>query len=254
MGDGSCVRSSLIAVNVLFLLGGLAILGLGIWVQVEKGDYVALADSDTGLTGAILLIAVGCVTSLISVVGFIGAFKRSSCILWIFFSVLMLILIVQIIALILGMVYREKVEDELHDDMKKTIQEYMTDIEGVTKAWDWAQQKFECCGVDNYTDWRKSITKFNQQGRHDIVPDSCCRVESDKCGDFSTSSNPGKPPGDVNQEKIYTDGCFTELKQFIKDHLLTIGLAALFFLIVELFVIILTVILAKSVAGGSGVV
>lgn len=49
---------------------------------MEKGDYVALADSDTGLTGAILLIAVGGVTSLVSIAGFIGAVKRSAILLW----------------------------------------------------------------------------------------------------------------------------------------------------------------------------
>lgn len=34
-----------------------------------------------------------------------------------------------------------QVEDELREDMRKTISEYKHDLEGVTKAWDWAQQK-----------------------------------------------------------------------------------------------------------------
>lgn len=50
---------------------------------MEKGDYVALADSDTGLSGAILLIVVGSVTALLSVFGFIAAVKRSSILLWV---------------------------------------------------------------------------------------------------------------------------------------------------------------------------
>ena len=61
----------------------MTILGLGIWVQVEKGDYVAIADSDTGLTGATLLIVVGAVTALISFVGLLGAIKRNRILLWI---------------------------------------------------------------------------------------------------------------------------------------------------------------------------
>ncbi|CAB4028613.1 tetraspanin-4 isoform X1, partial [Paramuricea clavata] len=108
MGSGNCIRLSLIGVNIFFLLGGLALLGLGIWVQVEKGDYVAIADSDTGLSGAILLIVVGAVTAVIAIVGVVGAFKRNSVLLWIFFSVLVIIVIVQIVAVILGMLYRQK--------------------------------------------------------------------------------------------------------------------------------------------------
>jgi hypothetical protein len=52
-------------------------------VQVEKGDYVALADSDTGLTGAALLIAAGVITALISLVGILGAVKRNAILMWI---------------------------------------------------------------------------------------------------------------------------------------------------------------------------
>ena len=67
----------------MFKLGGLAILGIGIWVQVEKGDYIALADSDTGLTGAILIIAVGSASALIAAVGLFGAIKKNLIALWI---------------------------------------------------------------------------------------------------------------------------------------------------------------------------
>lgn len=249
MGSGNGIRLSLIGVNIFFLLGGLVLLGLGIWVQVEKGDYVAIADSDTGLSGAILLIVVGAVTAVIAIVGLFGAFKRKSVLLWIFFSVLVIIVIVQIVAVILGMLYRQKVEDELRGDMLKTIQEYATDVEGVTKAWDWAQQKFECCGVDNYTNWRRSAT-FNPRGRHYLVPDSCCKEETEQCGDFKAEGF----VDDVDKTKVYTSGCFIELKEYIKDHLLTIGLAALFFLILELVVIILTLMLVLKVARGSKIV
>ena len=34
-----------------------------------------------------------------------------------------------------------QVGDWLHEDMKKKLDEYVTDIERVTKTWDWVQQK-----------------------------------------------------------------------------------------------------------------
>jgi hypothetical protein len=89
-------------------LGGLVLLGLGIWVQVEKGDYVAIADSDTGLSGAILLIVVGAVTAVIAIVGLFGAFKRKSVLLWIVSSVYLALLLVQWSAMKEGLINQKQ--------------------------------------------------------------------------------------------------------------------------------------------------
>jgi hypothetical protein len=91
-----------------FQLGGLVLLGLGIWVQVEKGDYVAIADSDTGLSGAILLIVVGAVTAVIAIVGLFGAFKRKSVLLWIVSSVYLALLLVQWSAMKEGLINQKQ--------------------------------------------------------------------------------------------------------------------------------------------------
>jgi hypothetical protein len=91
-------------------LGGLVLLGRGIWVQVEKGDYVAIADSDTytGLSGAILRIVVGAVTAVIAIVGLFGAFKRKSVLLWIVSSVYLALLLVQWSAMKEGLINQKQ--------------------------------------------------------------------------------------------------------------------------------------------------
>ena len=45
------------------------------------------------------------------------------------------------------------------------------DHEIITNTWDAIQRDLSCCGVYNFTDWRKN-NKFSQGG----VPDSCCKV------------------------------------------------------------------------------
>ena len=42
---------------------------------------------------------------------------------------------------------------------------------GVTNTWDFVQAELDCCGVDNYTDW-KGVEGWGIG----IVPDSCCKV------------------------------------------------------------------------------
>ena len=61
----------------------MAILGVGLWIQFEKGDYVAIADSDKGLTGVVLIIVIGVGTTVFSFIGILGAVKRIRWLLWV---------------------------------------------------------------------------------------------------------------------------------------------------------------------------
>uniref|UniRef100_A0A3P8T797 Tetraspanin n=1 Tax=Amphiprion percula TaxID=161767 RepID=A0A3P8T797_AMPPE len=56
-----------------------------------------------------------------------------------------------------------------------------------------------CCGADSYTDWSKSVGWEN----HDAVPDSCCMVKTEGCG----------------QDK----GCISAIKLFLVKNLLWVG-------------------------------
>lgn len=45
--------------------------------------------------------------------------------------------------------------------------------------------QFHCCGAENYTDWLES----SGWKRNNSVPDSCCRVEREDCGNNITAGN-----------------------------------------------------------------
>ena len=57
--------------------------------------------------------------------------------------------------------------------------------------------QFECCGVDNSSEWIYSKTKFNKVGNHQFVPDSCCKDETKGCGNLIKESR------NVFKDKIY---------------------------------------------------
>ena len=56
-------------------------------------------------------------------------------------------------------------EKEIKEKMNEAMENYGKDgHEGVTIAWNAAQNTFRCCGVSNSTDWRRSNKN---------IPDSC---------------------------------------------------------------------------------
>ncbi|XP_028409453.1 tetraspanin-11-like [Dendronephthya gigantea] len=239
MGDSNCARSSLFLINAFFLFAGLALLSFGLsWVQWEKDNYVGLADSNMDLNRAIVAISIGGLLQSSLVFFEVITSQRNAVLLWSIFCFLVLIFMIQIVAFAMGMSQRTKIEDEMHERMNKTLREYKTKGNGkITKAWDWAQQKFKCCGVYNYTDWRFSVTGFNKEDS--LVPDSCCKVEYKGCGKFNQTGY-FNVTSHVNKTEIYDGGCIHDVKKTIGDHLLTTGLATLAFLILGLVVVLFT--------------
>ncbi len=88
------------------------------------------------------------------------------------------------------------------------------EFQGVTDTWDLVQNEYECCGVNNYTDWQG--TDFSEEGN---IPDSCCRKESEGCGkDYFNE-------GDTKD--IYTEGCLQKLETEVYDNIELVGGIAL---------------------------
>ncbi|XP_028409454.1 tetraspanin-9-like [Dendronephthya gigantea] len=239
MGE-SCyggVRVIVIFFNFIFFLSGCGILSFGIYVQIEKGDYAAVSTT-RGLTASLLLIIAGFITAVISFLGCLGAYKKIRTLLWIFVVMMALIVILEIAALVLAIVYRGKLKDELREDMTASLEEYgLEDQDGITDGWNWIQRKFECCGVNDSLDWARHPNKVNKNGSHNVVPDSCCVVEKKDCGD------PYKYSNQTIINAIYTKGCFNELRDFLENNLLVIGVLAAVFVVIELVAMVLAFLL-----------
>ena len=60
----------------------------------------------------------------------------------------------------------------------------------------------KCCGVENFRDWAN--TNFGKTGN---VPDSCCKVFTDKCGEGKLNVS-----NETAATSIYTEGCFAQFE------------------------------------------
>ncbi|KAJ7373773.1 hypothetical protein OS493_011382 [Desmophyllum pertusum] len=207
-GGAKIIKILLFVFNFIFFLGGIGLLGVGIYVQLKIGDYVELS-SVKYVTGSIIIIAVGAIIAVIAFFGCCGAIKESRCLLGTFFALMLLIFGLEVAGTALGFVYRAQIKDELMKDLNKTLNQYDTSgHEGVTHAFDLLQEKEKCCGVNNYTDWRRS---HFTNGNPSFVPDSCCKEMNPGCGDISEGT-----------DNINTEGCYKKTLALLRDNLIII--------------------------------
>ncbi|KAL7828083.1 hypothetical protein AOLI_G00312350 [Acnodon oligacanthus] len=210
-----CLKYLLFVFNFLFWMGGGVVMGVGIWTLIDKGDYLSLLASSTFAVSAYILILAG---ALVMVTGFLGCcavIREQRSLLSTYFSCLLLIFLIELIAGVLAYVYYQKLSDELKQHLSKTMTANYAQPgkEGITQAVDRLQQDFKCCGSNNSFDWLQSVYILSLESEKRLVPDSCCKTITPHCGRRDHPSNIYKVEG----------GCITKLEHFLADHLLIIG-------------------------------
>nr|XP_046193927.1 tetraspanin-11-like isoform X1 [Oncorhynchus gorbuscha]XP_046193928.1 tetraspanin-11-like isoform X1 [Oncorhynchus gorbuscha] len=210
-----CLKYLLFVFNVLFWVGGAAVMGVGIWTLIDKSDYLSLLASSTFAVSAYILILAG---ALVMVTGFLGCCavirEQRSC-LSTYFCCLLLIFLIELVAGVLAYVYYQRLSEELKQHLNETMTENYAQPgkEAITLAVDRLQQDFKCCGSNNSFDWLHSVYMTSAVSEGRVVPDSCCKTITSLCGRRDHPSNIYKTEG----------GCITKLEQFLADHLLIIG-------------------------------
>ncbi|XP_042178352.1 tetraspanin-1 isoform X3 [Oncorhynchus tshawytscha] len=136
--------------NLLILLGGLTLLGVGIWVRVDKGLFLQVLSPfstlDTQFVNVCFFcIAIGGVLVLLGVLGCCGAHKGSKCLLLLFFSIILIIFIAEVAAGTVALAY---------------------------------SSFLNCCGFTNYTDFTDSYYSEQSEGSY---PPSCCQLDTAPC-------------------------------------------------------------------------
>ncbi|KAK9981473.1 hypothetical protein ABG768_001003 [Culter alburnus] len=163
-------------------LGGGAAVGYGIWSQMQsKASDLFKTVDDATLTaflslGAPMLIALGCIFTLMGVIGCLGTLKKKSWMLLVFFVIVLIIFILQVIAavfLVLPYSVKEKALSSLESKMINSLQEsYEKNDTSITLVWDETMSKLRCCGYKGYEDFPSMMTKYHTQ---------CCSETHSTC-------------------------------------------------------------------------
>lgn len=231
-GGMKCVKYLVFFFNFIFWLCGLALIVVGIMVQVSFNQTLKITDA-TASAAPILLIGVGVVIFFISFFGCCGAFKENYCMVTTFAVLLSLIIIVEIAAAIVGYVFRNKLSAIAHDSVNDMIKNYEKQAE-FKKTVDKLQQDLKCCGMNGTSDWEGII------GTENSVPDSCCKNFTAGCGNGTMTDS----------DKVYQQGCNAAVEEFLKNHMLWVIVAAVVIAILQLLGIVFACCLMKGIRSG----
>ena len=212
-GGMKCIRVLLFVFNVLFTLIGIGLIAAGAYVQVNLKSYSDIIGGQFS-AAAVFFIILGVLIFMIAAFGCCGAYKENYCCIMTFAVILVIIFICELAVGIAGFIYKDSVDKNIKELMNKTIKSGKANAD-----WDKVQQEFKCCGIENATDWK-------------TIPSSCCA---------STTT------GNCTVNNAYKMGCYTELKDFVKDKIGVIGFVGLGFAFIQIIGILFSCCLGRAV-------
>uniref|UniRef100_A0A8C5LIG0 Tetraspanin n=1 Tax=Jaculus jaculus TaxID=51337 RepID=A0A8C5LIG0_JACJA len=163
---------------------------MGAYVFITYDDYDHFFEDVYTLIPAVVIIAVGALLFIIGLIGCCATIRESRCGLATFVIILLLVFVTEVVV-VLGYIYRAKVEKEVDRSIHK-VQATMY------------RNSLHCCGIHNYPDWEN--TDWFKETKNQSVPLSC-----------SVNGSLANP------SDLHTEGCealVVKKLQEIKMHLL----------------------------------
>lgn len=227
-----CSRIMLIILNIVFLLLGLAIFGMGIYIKVYgflSGIATAynitesLGNETMQLIGT-MMIVIGVLTLLLAAFGVLGAVAENQCFLYAYVVALSLVLLLEFAGVIVTLKFQSKLwysyDSGFSDVFKRAYTHNQTDT---IKVIEQLEREFNCCGVDSYNDYI-NISR--------LIPNSCY----------------------LNQKPIglpFNKGCATAVTGWVVDQLPIIAGILGVILFIEIFGITASSVLAVAISHSS---
>lgn len=229
-----CCKLLVVIYGFLFLIIGLLLLAIGVWIEDVRKDYESINDALS--SPSILAIVVGIFMVITALIGLVGAVKENLVLLKVFLAIIIIVFIFQVIIGIIAFVYREETARVASKQLNFAVEEYHKNND-FKRAVDAVQHKLKCCGLDNQRDWNENDEYSCSSGSpHSCsVPDSCCRDMQVNCG----INVRGNLTMAQQTDRIYTEGCSWNFRQWVEERLDILGACALGFAIPQILGIFL---------------
>nr|AAY53606.1 tetraspanin family protein [Branchiostoma belcheri tsingtauense] len=232
MAEGCCasiIKILLFIFNFIFWIIGIAILAIGIWLRVDANiSKVVAGEIDLGFfyTACYVLIVAGAFTMVVGFLGCWGAVKENRLFLLLFAILIGLLVILEFVAGILAVVYRNDLDKWVTDAVNKALdgekvndknanfQQFVIDL----------QKQFTCCGLIQISDWGNPCN----EGQCKTCPISAInQCETATCG------------------RVYKP-CVDKLNQFLADNIIIVGGVGLAFAFLQIVGIVFACILRRN--------
>ncbi|XP_056137573.1 CD82 molecule b [Lampris incognitus] len=245
MGKG-CIMATkyfLFLFNLLFFIFGALIMGFGLWVLLDNQSFIAVLQesSNTLKVASYILIGVGSLSMAMGFFGCIGAIYEIRCLLGLYFTCLLLILIAQVTAGVLIYFQRDRLKHEMSNIIKNMLVNYTGQNRTTEHTWDYIQRTMKCCGWTSPSNWTENIWIKNSS---QILYSCSCRNESLSGTDVRETGLCEHPSADL---PVYETGCISNVEGWLLENSgvilgICVGVA-----VVELLGMILSMCLCKSV-------
>ncbi|XP_028351164.1 tetraspanin-3 isoform X3 [Physeter macrocephalus] len=173
-------KTVLVFLNLIFWGAAGILCYVGAYVFITYDDYDHFFEDVYTLIPAVVIIAVGALLFIIGLIGCCATIRESRCGLATFVIILLLVFVTEVVVVVLGYVYRAKVENEVDRSIQKVYKTYNgTNPDAASRAIDYVQRQLHCCGIHNYSDWEN--TDWFKETKNQSVPLSCCIETASSC-------------------------------------------------------------------------
>ncbi|XP_051496670.1 tetraspanin-15-like isoform X1 [Apus apus] len=212
------IKFALSTYATLFSILGLVILCVGIYAEVERQKHKTL--EGIFLAPAIILLLLGVTMFGVSFVGMVGSLRDNRTLLKMFFWVLLVIFLTELLLLFIEIIFENKMNAVLHSNIQEGIRHYYDDLD-FKNILDFVQEKFSCCGGDEYRDWEvNQYHSCNSSGALACgVPYTCCirRVPGEVINTLCGYRTLEKERLEL-LEVIHVRGCIHAVGLWLKDN------------------------------------